>query len=875
MRRHTFCSVVIGILLLPAACEAQRIVLQGKIKLQGNISLGPVVPYVSSLSPNYGPANTGTTVTIGGTGFGTTQGIVTFNGVQGTVTNWSATSVTATSPTTVTTGYVVVTVGGVASNGLSFTVTGGTTSQVTTGSPPFGSFGGGPFDSVDNANLNVSFAIPILNKAGRGLPFSYALAYSSSIWSPVGQQWTPAGNWGWGAISTANTGYVGYAADSMGPIPCWYQGVEYYYSYTDYPDWVYYDPGGTPHNFQLHLDSSISGYPVPGGNWSNCNPAPNLQPSQGTAPASDGSGYGVSASAYTSPSATATVYSPSGTTINVPLQAVGGTLGSCPSGGIGCRVTDTNGNYVYTPDGLNFYDTLSSATPVLSASTTQTSATYTYTNPLGGSSYYTVNYSQYTVETNFGCYGVTDYGRTQQQTAYLVSSISLPDGTSYSIAYELTPNPIHPGAFTGRIASITLPTGGVISYNYNGKLGISCTDGSPVSLARTTPDGTWVYTRPVVNPTGYQETQVTDPVGNQQDYFFQGLYETERVYYQGTIAQQQALQTVYTCYGGASYPCNNTAITQQPITRRTVWSSIGGLMSEADTQYDSTGSLPTDVKQYNFGLALARETVTQYNTTLGNNILNRPSTVTVKDGSGNTLTTTTYTYDCNTYSNPCVTQTTGTPQHQNPSGARGNLTQTQTAAQTVTITQSWSYYDTGMVNTVTDGRGNQAASYTFGSASCGNSFPTTVGLAMSLSVSYTWYCNGGAVNTSTDANNQQTTFSYDSMWRPTQTSYPTGGGTATTTYTLENLIDSTRTLTGSVTLHNEASLDGLGRALKATLVSDPTGADYVDTTYDALGRTSTVSNPYRSTSDPTLRQQLNFLRRSQPGHQGDPRRRHV
>src|ERR1700722_6845977 len=51
--------------------------------------------------------------------------------------------------------------------------------QVVTGAQPFGTFGGGPFDSVNLGNLNVHFAIPVLHKAGRGLPFIYDLSYDS------------------------------------------------------------------------------------------------------------------------------------------------------------------------------------------------------------------------------------------------------------------------------------------------------------------------------------------------------------------------------------------------------------------------------------------------------------------------------------------------------------------------------------------------------------------------------------------------------------------------------------------------------------------------------------------------------------------------
>lgn len=70
--------------------------------------------------------------------------------------------------------------------------------QPATGLPPFGSFSGGPFDTVNNGNLNVHFEIPIINKAGRGLPFTYTLTYDSSVWYPYGA-WTPVNNWGWSA----------------------------------------------------------------------------------------------------------------------------------------------------------------------------------------------------------------------------------------------------------------------------------------------------------------------------------------------------------------------------------------------------------------------------------------------------------------------------------------------------------------------------------------------------------------------------------------------------------------------------------------------------------------------------------------------------
>jgi hypothetical protein len=80
-------------------------------------------PSITSLSPNAGPV--GASVTITGANFGSSQGgsTVTFNGTLATAGSWSATSIVVTVPSGATTGNVIVTVGGVASNGVGFTVT--------------------------------------------------------------------------------------------------------------------------------------------------------------------------------------------------------------------------------------------------------------------------------------------------------------------------------------------------------------------------------------------------------------------------------------------------------------------------------------------------------------------------------------------------------------------------------------------------------------------------------------------------------------------------------------------------------------------------------------------------------------------------------
>ncbi len=92
-------------------------------------SVSASAPSIASLSPNSGPV--GTSVTITGANFGISRGTstVSFNGTGATPTSWSATSIVAAVPAGATTGNVVVTVGGVASNGVTFTVTSTTNSK--------------------------------------------------------------------------------------------------------------------------------------------------------------------------------------------------------------------------------------------------------------------------------------------------------------------------------------------------------------------------------------------------------------------------------------------------------------------------------------------------------------------------------------------------------------------------------------------------------------------------------------------------------------------------------------------------------------------------------------------------------------------------
>ncbi len=146
------------------------------VTVGGQPSNGPTFtvippPTVSSLSVTSG--GVGQAVTISGTSFGVTQGAstVTFNGTAATATSWSDTNIGVTVPTGATTGPVVVTVFGVASNGTSFTVTTGTLAGTITRATGGSALSGATIQAVligvvvgtAASGADGSYSIPNLN----------------------------------------------------------------------------------------------------------------------------------------------------------------------------------------------------------------------------------------------------------------------------------------------------------------------------------------------------------------------------------------------------------------------------------------------------------------------------------------------------------------------------------------------------------------------------------------------------------------------------------------------------------------------------------------------------------------------------------------
>lgn len=572
--------------------------------------------------------------------------------------------------------------------------------QVLTGNPRMSTTVRVPEGSLDLGNLNVHIPVSIIHKAGRGTSFGYVLSYDSSVWQPVSssgtQSWQLVSNWGWRGETEAATGYVTYDAYDT-TCDVFISGTDRIYSYIEKDNYAYHDALGAVHWFNIDSNNAPSACGI-------------TSVTSGTA--EDGSGYTLTAAGA--------LTTRTGKVLHPPMQTNSGSA----------TVTDNNGNEITTTDGATFTDTLgTTALAITGAGTASSPMTYTWTNPAAGSSAIVVHYSNFTIQTAFGCSGIAEYNAS---SVPLVTSIQLPDQTQYSFTYETTPG--NASATTGRIASVTLPTGGTIAYAYTGANdGISCQDGSTTGLTRTTPDSptAWAYSRTASSNTW--TTTVTDPPGNQTVLTFQSLYtgngtmyeyyETQRDVYQGAVTGGTKLESVETCYNGsATSPCGSSPAAD--ITRRTIFTTLPATQQKAerDEQYNGYG-LPTEVDEYGFGAnntvgGLLRKTVWTYASL--SRIAGAPASIAVYLGNGAIESQTNYSYD-----QTAVTATAGTPQLTTPpNGSRGNLTTiSEVVNGSATLNRTFTYFDTGNVAQATDVNG-AITTYTYGA--CGNSFPTQI-----------------------------------------------------------------------------------------------------------------------------------------------------
>jgi RHS repeat-associated protein len=354
-------------------------------------------------------------------------------------------------------------------------------------------------------------------------------------------------------------------------------------------------------------------------------------------------------------------------------------------------------------------------------------------------------------------------------------------------------------------------------------------------------------------PVNFTVTE-TDALGDVTTHYFYGEQEEERII---SDVKQGVLTTTITCYNGNFYNCPSAIIQTNNsgtvnITQRDVYTQLGssGPWSLVETTYDGYGNT-SSVSHWDWGLtspgsaptvAATTKTTSTYNGlngascgTLANAYqYDRPCSVTTVNSAGTTVAQTNYTYTL------------------------GHPTQTSKWISGSTwATSNATYNSNGTMATATDPNTNKTT-YNY-DGSCNSLFSTSTTPPTVNGVTATtyqaWDCNGGVMASSTDANGNKTTYTHaDPLWRLTQVSYPDGGSTTTTYATGSTTpwsVSTSTAITSSTNLTTTTKYDGLGRVTQTQLTSDPSGTDYVDTTYDLLGRKATVSNPHRSGSSST------------------------
>jgi RHS repeat-associated protein len=723
-----------------------------------------------------------------------------------------------------------------------------------TGFPPNGVFDGSDFDNVAVANGGLHVHVPLLQFKGRGPTMFFGFHYQNFAYSQseycdqTGQvcrvTWRTSPGGGW-ALETPLS--YGILTSTVTFPPCSGGGL-----ITAYTGITLFEPDGTGHHMIPDQPMIVNAC------W---NPIPN-----GVMYADDGSGWMLRVDPNTGNPAFngwgADIVSKDGTEI----KAVGNTT----------TLTDPNGNQIiatYNGTTATITDTVG-RTFIYSSPAPPTEIDFTDSNATAQK----IQIGYITLDTSGDfCNGVqlcTDVGARRNT---MVSQITLPNGWQYNFTYAQN-------AF-GELASATLPTGGKVSWTWQ----FGNDFNTQVATRTVTANGNnfvWNY----VYSTGSAiDTTVTDAANNDTVYQYVTpppscpQTRTSRdytapsgpplvQYYSGTGSSRTLLKTVYTCYASSNAPL--------PLSVTTTWAATNQT-SQVQSDWDSydTGMRviswrnPINTREYAFGNgtpgALVRTTHFDYlhqtNANYRNaNIANKPTDKIVYEADGVTVhAKTLYNYD-----NTTLTATSGAINHdythfRSTNLLRGNSTQILNWRNTDnTSLSTYNYYnDAGDLVQVTDPKGNITKfDYTdsWYQSTCapptGSSlaFLTKTTNALNQFSTAKYDSCSSLVGSTTDLNGQTTTYAYDLMGRRTQTNLPDGGQTTVsygTTLPITNV--TTTKITSSQNEVATAVLDDLGHVKQSQLNSDPSGTVYTDTTYDGFGRVLTVTNPYRSTSDPT------------------------
>ncbi|HKW18897.1 MAG TPA: RHS repeat-associated core domain-containing protein [Terriglobales bacterium] len=511
---------------------------------------------------------------------------------------------------------------------------------------------------------------------------------------------------------------------------------------------------------------------------------------------------------------------------------------------------------------------------------------------------YTVTTSSINVDTAFGQSGVTEFSGT----ITVISSIGLPDGSSYSFTYDTGTTP----GFYGLLSSLTLPETGQITYAFTTFQDAYGTRNRWLS-SRTLAGGTWTTTPSVISTcspgtSGCQQQMLfTKPSNDQFVYTFtinNGAWNTGTSFYNGSASGGTLLRSVSTDYdfsNACPLSCSGNAgdayirpirvTTSEPVPNQTV-------SKKTEFSYDSiyNGSI-TSAKEWAYYVGTPpstpdHETDTNYVTSSNyttKDIRSAVSSLTIKSGSGTQLSQTNFTYD-----STALTSVTGVVQHDDTNygtsnTVRGNSTVIQKWVSGSTYLSTTMTYDTtGQVLQIQNPRGySRLYSYadiyfldngsnpplSYSASQPTNAFVTDVQLVNSQNsahIGFGYYFNTGKRAFERDENLARVYHHFiDPLDRQTHV-YDRLLLNGTRGWTLTNyesqlqwgiytaISDTTPSTSCTHCRHDQLDFDNWGRGtISNNIMNDPDGTTYVHTVYGPVGRVASVSNPYRSTSDPT------------------------
>jgi YD repeat-containing protein len=690
------------------------------------------------------------------------------------------------------------------------------------------------FINVANGNVHLEFHLANQPQLGHTLALDEKIVYDSRIWQIVPSvenghtyyKFWPTNvpnSWdGWRFVAS-DSGSVTQITPVSLSVPCSGSGGNQTYMAFTYT-WT--DQSGTNHQFAPGT-VVLTGTTCPYGNTQNI-----VNVLNGTAYATDGSGY------------FAQVFNQTYTTSPV-LSYGAGVLVYDPKGNIiennGAEF-DPNGN-MFGVDGNanpansnlgNLVDTLGN-TPVLATTNGSNQYYYDVLTVGGGRKQYTLTYEEIQLKTGFGQSGVIEGSTTSQNPMWTVQSLGLPDGTSYTFHYDTEQYPSTP---YGELTEIDLPTGGAVKLAYQ-----NYTDsyGNVNRWIRSYSGGNGSYTfAPSVlsasscpSPNqGCEQMKVTD--GNQNQVVYKltlnsGAWNTQADYYNynpntGTLTDVVSTATVNQLQNGCpTNVCTGAWLTQAKSTTTLLDT---GQIAQSKYIFEHPGyGKPDKVQQWDYYTGTPSATPTKETDYTYGTLVNGAAYVTnilQLNSSGTPAAQTAFTYD-----------------------ASGDLTSVLSGLQALG-------YPSVFTSSTYDGSGSKlsdvdnALNTTSYSHMCSDAYPSTVTFPVivsgtSLQSSTVYDCSSGAVTSTTDMNLRQTTYSYDGIGRLQTVTYPDGGST---TYSYPSATETDQvTAQGSSNVTSKAILDAYGRKYQTITVA-PEGPISSETTYDATGRPSSVTNPH-------------------------------